>query len=720
MGNSNFSLSAKLEAFLNSLPQKEESECREAFKIAWQRLSPYKRGDGAPFIEHVTAVAEIILFEIGLFAPALTAYFLHEAFRESGRVEERYHKLFSPEVVEMADGLNRISQIKVKDTGLQAGIYRELILSYSSDPRVTLIKLADRMEVMRSLHHFPKGKQLQKATETLFLYAPLAHQLGLYNLKSEMEDYSLRYRDPDNYRLITNRLKAAEGEQKRVFKHFTHPLEQELKRAAISYKLKSRSKSAYSIYKKMQKQQISFDEVADLYAVRVIIDAPLESEKELCWKVYSIVTNLYNPDTTRMRDWITLPKENGYESLHITVSTPQGNRVEVQIRSKRMDQIAEKGVAAHWAYKGVESKREMSEWLEGVKNLLERGMVAEGYKELTRTLNEIFLFTPNGDLRKLPAGASVLDFAFDIHSNLGVKCSGAKINGKAVSIREKLKTGDVVEIISSKNQKPNADWLKFVVTSKAKSKIRQKLNEEEGREAQLGREILERRLRNWKFRFNDDTISFLLKKFRFKTAIELYSALSKEELEPAAIKGALQAREGTTLQGLEQIAPPLPKREEPQQPLPESNYIELDGSLKNIAVKPAKCCNPVMGDEVFGFITIREGIKIHRFSCPNAARLLTNYPYRIQKLKWKSDGEKGSFQAFIKVVKYDKNSGTQDIVAAVESLGIVLRGLKLNEERGEMATRLELALKNSKQLDLLMAKLKKIKGVKSVKRISNV
>lgn len=719
MEERNLYFSEEIETLLSSLPQKEVEECRRAFAIAIEKLSGQERGDGSPFLNHLTTVAEIILFEIGLFAPALSAYFLHEATREEGQIDECYQKLFTSEVLLMADSLNQISKIKLKETRLQASNYRELILSYSSDPRVTLIKLADRMEIMRNLDLFSKAKQLQKATETLFLYAPLAHQLGLYNIKSEMEDSSLRYSDTESYRFITNRLKAAEGERERFFKQFLAPIEKALQAQSIVYRVKSRSKSAYSIYKKMQKQQISFDEVADLYAIRIIIESPLEKEKELCWQVYSVVTDLYSPDTSRMRDWLTLPKENGYESLHITVSNNSGDKVEVQIRSDRMDQIAERGVAAHWSYKGVERIESMDRWLNDVKKLMERGRVAEGYKELSLSLNEIFVFTPNGDLKKLSRGASVLDFAFHIHSNIGVRCSGAKVNGKAVSIREQLKTGDVVEILTNRNQKPTADWLKYVVSSKAKTKIRQKLNEEESRLALLGRETLERRLRNWKFRFNDDTVSFLLKHYKFKTASELYSAIAKEELDLITIKGLLQQREeGAPTESVDGTHLSGKKVESSSQPS-DSSYMELDGSLKNIDVKFAKCCNPVVGDDVFGFITIKEGIKIHRFSCPNASRLLTNYPYRVQKVKWKKEGDMASFQASLKLIGYGQATGAQDIIGVIDGLGAVLRRFEINERGGEIEAHMELVLRSHKQLDLLLANLRKLKGVKCVKRVMN-
>ena len=507
--------SAKMERVIDSFSSKDREQLQYCIDIASNVLKDHKRSDDTPFINHVTAVAEIAACELGLKNDSICAVFIHEACRINRDIIGACKSL-PQDVVSIAEGLNKISQIKPKDTGLQAENYRKLIISYSVDPRVTLLKLADRLEIMRSMDIFTKSKQLKKSTETLMLYAPLAHQLGLYNLKSELEDLSFKYSDPESYRTIVNKLKSGEQERKRLTDLFVKPIELELKKARIKYILKSRTKSAYSIYKKMQNQQIPFEAVADLFAIRIIIDAPYEQEKDYCWRVYSIVTSEYVPDTKRLRDWITVPKDNGYESLHTTVKTKEGNVIEVQIRTKRMDDIAENGYASHWSYKGVKSEDSLTEWLNGVKNILEKRNISHSLSSFNLALDEIFVFTPDEDLRRLPSGSSVLDFAFDIHTNLGVKCSGAKINGKPVSIRERLKTGDVVEIMSSKNQRPSADWLNFVVTSKARARIKQKLKEEDGKRASEGRELLERRVANWKLDFNDTIFNALLKKYKYK------------------------------------------------------------------------------------------------------------------------------------------------------------------------------------------------------------
>lgn len=707
-----------MQKFLDSLGVEERKWIEESEQLAESVLDGVKRSDGTPFFNHVTAVATIVATELGLLPDSVAAVFLHEASRLNNSLLEINRRSYPEEIISMAASLNRISEIKPKDTGLQADNYRKLIVSYSRDPRVTLIKLADRLEIMRSLDSFPKAKQLKKATETLLLYAPLAHQLGLYNIKSEMEDLSFRYTDPENYRLITNKLKAGEQERKRLTDLFVKPIEQGLKKAHIKYTLKSRTKTAYSIYKKMQNQQIPYESVADLFAIRIIVETPQEREKELCWKVYSIVTENYEPDTKRLRDWITVPKDNGYESLHTTVKSREGHVIEVQIRTTRMDDIAENGFAAHWQYKGVKREEGLSAWLGGVKSLLESGSLKDQATEVTLSLDEIFVFTPDGDLRRLAAGSSVLDFAFDIHTNLGIKCSGAKVNGKTCSIRERLKTGDVVEIMSSKNQKPSRDWLNYVVSSKARAKIKQRLKEEEGKRALEGRELLERRISNWKISYSDDIIVFLIRHYKLKTAAELYTSLANEEIEISEVKQILVQRESEPTPDRES-QPTVVTRQVKEQTA-QSDYLIIDEKVNNVGFKLSKCCNPIMGDEVFGFVTIKEGIKIHRMSCPNASRLIENYPYRVQKVKWREGASGHSFQATLRISGYGEAVAAQQIMEIVAMLSISMRHFSISDQKGRLEARLQVAVSNNQQLDKLIFNIKKLKGVKSVNRISNV
>ena len=714
-------ISSKLDKIITSCSQNEQRWLIRSHDIASEQLSGLSRGNGLPFMDHVVAVAEIVAFEIGLSPEAIAAVFIHEASRSNNELLESCKKEFSDEIIAMARSLNKISEIKPKDTGLLSDNYRKLIVSYSHDPRVSLIKLADRLEVMRNLDFFAKSKQIKKATETLLLYAPLAHQLGLYNLKSEMEDLSFKYTDPEQYRLITNKLKAGEQDRKRLMDIFVRPIEMSLRKAHIPYRLKSRTKTAYSIWKKMQAKQIPFEEVADIFAIRIIIDVPdasSEKEKELCWKVYSFVTEHYEPDTSRLRDWITVPKSNGYESLHTTVTAQNNQRIEVQIRTSRMDDVAENGYASHWLYKGVKNDASLNAWLTSVKNLLE-SPYKKPEAQFNLFSNDVFVFTPEGDLRKLPADSSVLDFAFDIHTNLGLKCSGAKINGKLCSIREKLKTGDVVEVITSKNQRPSSDWLNFVVSSKAKAKIRQKLNEELGKQIQAGKELFERRMSNWKIDVNDEVLNFLVKQCKFKSIGEFYSALAVGTLDIMDVKDILSSREEREESGVgEESSFQTPKNI--QKSYDGSDILMIDDKLNNVGYKLAKCCNPIMGDEVFGFVTVKDGIKIHRIGCPNAARLISNYPYRVQKVKWKESSEGSNFQTSIKVSSYLDFGLSQQIMEIVNNLSISMRFFSISENKGMIEAKMQVAVPNNQVLDKLLFNLRKIKGVKSVTRITNV
>lgn len=630
----------QLEETISAYEPKEREIVMSAFECAAIHLATRTRGNNHPFIEHPLGVVEIVSKEFGLQADAVTAILLHEANRfETERISdlnrtalfESFRSKYPKEIIDIVTGLNNIAGITLQQTNLDPERYRKLIVSYSTDPRVVLIKIADRLEVMRNIRIFPSSKQKAKITETMMLYTPLAHQLGLYQIKSEFEDLYLKMSDPDSYRYITGRLRALEKNQEKIQAQFVNPLKEKLTASGIEYTLKARTKSPYSIWKKMQTKGLPFEEIYDLYAMRFIIrcDGDHTKEEELCWKVYSLVTEEYTPDTTRLRDWISKPKENGYESLHTTVDMEDGNCVEVQIRTERMDFIAEQGHAAHWSYKGVKSSREgFTNWLNNLRSLMQ-GNFKEGYEQSSLILDEILVFTPTGDLRQLRRGATVLDFAFEIHSNLGLKCSGARINGKIASIRDQLHSGDVVEIISNKNQKPNADWLNFVVSSKARSKIKIKLKEEENKRAAIGKELLDRRLKNWKITMNDEQLADIVKKLKFKTINEFFGAVGEGTVEPADIKDFLSQQKVA-----QQAAEGHGDHAAAQQHKPQ-----LDAKLKNFDYKVAKCCNPDYGDEVFGFLTIRDGIKIHRKDCPNAARLRENYPYRILEIEWKKPVE---------------------------------------------------------------------------------
>ena len=699
---------------------------KAAYDIAEEALKDHKRSNGAPFIEHPTAVAQIACDEIGLPAECIAAIYLHEATRfypETDIMSAR----FGNDVYTIVDGLNKISTIKPKDTRLEAENYKKLIVSYSKDPRVTVLKIADRLEVMRSLHMFPKLSRERKILETMMLYIPLAHQLGLYNIKSEMEDIYFRYAEPEQYRTITNKLKSTEGDRQKLMTQFIEPLKQKLSDDGIEYKLKVRTKTALSIYKKMQKQKVPFEGVFDVFAIRFIIDCEEDRETEhaLCWKVFSYVTEEYESDTKRLRDWISNPKPNGYESLHITVKNKEGSSLEVQIRTKRMDDMAESGLASHWSYKGIKHEATLDKWLTAVRKALESPIgsetdpMASYYEDDLMELpsKEIFVFTPSGELRKLPAGATVLDFAFDIHSNLGIKCTGGRIGGKAVSIKEKLKTGDIVEIMSGKNQKPSADWLNFVVTNKAKTKIKQKMSEAEFQKAADGKEILSRRLKNWKMDVDDETMAALLKKYQFKTLNAFYAAIGDETFDVATVKTFVQEMASQTAE--------VPVQDSKiktgmQSSKGNDDILVIDAkNVRGIDYRMARCCNPVFGDDVFGFVTRTEGIKIHRISCPNAARLLEMYPYRIQKVKWSETPSSGNFQTGLRVVTALEPSVINEIMDVVNSFRASIRMFNVTENgrQGTYDITMKIAVPSNLELDKVISMIRNKKNVLKINRM---
>ncbi len=702
----------------------EQQQILAAYRIAEDSMKEKFRENKHPFIEHPLGVADIVSNDLKLDYESVVAIFLHESIRFYPELLESIRKQgFPKESIDIALSLNKIAAIKPKETKLEAENYKRLIVSYSKDPRAMLIKLADRLEVMRNISLLPKSSQERKVTETMLLYIPIAHQLGLYNLKGELENIFFRHTEPEMYREITNKLKAGESERASALDIFLEPIRQKIRYEGIKVYIKHRTKSAYSIWKKMQKQNIPFEKVRDILAVRIIIDTPAndhELEKELCWKVYSIVTDQYQPDISRLRDWISNPKGNGYESLHTTVEYLEDQHVEVQIRTKRMDDVAENGDAAHWSYKGLKQEKGLTPWLQSLRELLESGNRTD-YEYVSEFLTEdVFVFTPDGELRRLPAGATVLDFAFNIHSNLGLKCTGAIIDGKAEPIKHRLKTGDIVEILSSKNQKPSADWINFVVSSKARNKIKQRLKEAELKKVADGKELIGRRLKNWKLELTDEDITTLFKRNGFKTANELFAAIADEKIDIMDIKSFLTKEDDEK----EPASKPTPAKTSAQKNKTkneDSDYLVIDGKLSNIGYKMSKCCNPIYGDDVFGFVSIKDGIKIHRISCPNAARLIENYPYRIQKVKWKEDVSAISFQTCIKVITDDASTYGKllDIVSAfdasIRSSSIAPRG---GRNSGEFDVRIQIHVPSNSKLDSIISAMRKTRGVISAVRVT--
>ena len=686
---------------------------------AVEALKDQTRYDGTPFIGHPDAVARIVAEEIGLPEDCIAAVYLHEASRMAGyEVKEAE---WGSAVCTLVDGLNKIATIKPKDTRLEAENYKKLIIQYSADPRVTVLKLADRLEVMRNLKMFPKSSREQKILETLMLYIPLAHQLGLYNMKREMEDIYLGYAQPEEYRLITNKLKAGERDREKLMAEFIEPLKSKLDAQGIRYKLKMRTKAAYSIWQKMVKQKVPFEGVYDVFAIRFIIDCDPENhklEKDLCWQVYSFVTEEYEADTGRLRDWISTPKPNGYESLHITVKNRDGAYVEVQIRTKRMDDVAENGFASHWSYKGIKREETLDTWLRSVRYALEHPG-SDNPEDLPQPPSkEIFVFTPTGELRILSAGATVLDFAFGIHTNIGAHCVGAKVNGKAVSIREKLTTGDVVEILTSKNQHPTQDWINWVVTSKARSKVKQALLLQEQSRAADGKELLERRLRNWKLDFPDEMCSEFRKKYNYPSLMGFYAAIGSGTLDVNTVKDFIlgeAARHAASVEAAEAVQAQARAARHYEG---KDDILVLNAkNVKGLDYKMSKCCNPVFGDDVFGFVTRTDGIKIHRITCPNAARLLEMYPYRIQKVKWADTPSSGTFQVAVKVLA-DEESASGRILEVIGQFKASIRSFTVNEDRrgGTWEMQMKLSVPSNLELDKVLSQLRILKHVLKVVR----
>ena len=713
-----------------------------AIEYAAERLAGEVRYDGSPLLDHAVQVALIAIKEIGLGRNSAVASIIHDVVRladkrkEGNLVEllEQIRSLFGEQVVGITVGLANISSIKLKASKEQASDFRDMIVSYSEDPRVILIKLADRLEVMRSLSMFPKEKWRKKSWESMNLYAQIAHKLGLYNIKSELEDIALSYLEPEAFNDIKRKLEQTESERQTFIARFVEPIAARIdahnanmpEAQQIKYHLKSRTKSIFSIWNKMRKQHVPFEGVYDIFAIRIIIDCAKELEKSQCWMVYSIVSDIYTPNTERMRDWITIPKSNGYESLHTTVAAGGGRWVEIQIRTERMNDVAERGIAAHWRYKGLKQDAQTSEqWLTHLRELMEdtTHSLAQRF-DAKPASGEIFVFTPNGDIRKLPEGATLLDFAFDIHTSLGSTCSGGKVNGRAVPIREVLRNGDIAEIFTQKNQTPKADWLNFVVTSKAKNKIKSFMREEQAKNAKIGREELERKLKNWKMTCPiDEAVAYLVKHYKLRTGTQLYEAVATERYEMADIKEILtrwlsgEADEERRTAVAEAEAERQRRMSQQREPS-SGDALVIDEKINNIEYKLAKCCNPIKGDDIFGFITISSGITIHRNDCPNAQRLRENYPYRIMEARWRANAD-GSFRASVAIVAQD-SAGLANRITEVIShdLKLNMRTISFSSRSdGSVIGTVSVEVSGAGVVDMLIHSLMRIKGVQRAYRV---
>lgn len=690
-----------------------------ALRVAVDQLKGMTRHDGTPFVTHAINTAIIVIQEVGLGRNSTVSTLLHDVVRLGLMDAEQIGERFGKQCVGILQGLCNISEVDPKVESEQADNFRELIVSYSTDPRVILIKLADRLEVMRKLDIFPREKRKKKSWESLNLYAQIAHKLGLYNIKSELEDIALKYLEPKDYEYISRRLSETAAEREEFIRAFVKPIEEKMQHLGIKYHLKSRTKSIYSIWRKMKRMHIGFDEVYDLFAIRIIIDCPREQEKAQCWAIYSIVTDFYTPNPERMRDWLSIPKSNGYESLHTTVVTDTGRWVEIQIRSERMDEIAEHGVAAHWRYKGVSGgAMGTEEWFAKLREIMETTQHQEIAQKFDAKLSsgEIFVFTPNGDLRKLNEGATVLDFAFDIHSNLGASCIGGKVNHRNVSFREVLRNGDIVEILTSKTQKPKADWLNFVTTSKARNKIKAYMREEQAKAASLGREELERKIKNWKLSITmDDAVVTLCKYYKLKTGTELYGQIAQQKIILSDIKEILTRYLNGTLDGDHELKGPVAFKVSSD----NTDALVIDESLSNIEYKLAKCCNPIFGDEIFGFTTVNNGITIHRQDCPNAIRLKERYPYRVLPARWQQSAAKGAFVATIRI-QADDTTGLVNKIAEVinRDLKVNIRSMNLSSSGGMLSGLINIEVTGTQLVDAVIYSLMRIKGIQRVFRVN--
>ena len=700
---------------------------KRAFTLALEAHKDMRRKSGELFIFHPLTVAEICVEEIGLGTTSIIAALIHDVVEDTDIELADIERMFGKKIAKITDGLTKIRGVFEYGTSAQAENFRKMLFTLSEDVRVILIKLADRLHNMRTLESMPRNKLLKVASETIYLYAPLAHRLGLNAIKTELEDLYLRFTDNDVYRDIANKIDETRASRNKFIKQFVTPLKEELDQLKVPYEIKSRPKSIFSIYNKMRKQNIPFEEVYDLFAVRIIIDTPVEQEKSYCWQVYSIVTDYYTPNPDRLRDWISTPKANGYESLHTTVMAKNGQWVEVQIRTKRMDEIAEKGYAAHWKYKDNASNHEsnLEKWLIRVRELLEHQDLTalEFVDDFRGNLfnEEVFVFTPKGELKTLPVGATALDFAFEIHTDIGAKCIGAKVNQKLVPINHALRNGDQIEILTSSKQKPNEDWLRFVVTQKAKSKIKDLLREDKRHVADEGKEILQRKLKQLKLDANSQLFEQMRTFFNVNSQFELHYDVGIGKVGLNELKRFKDYKPEPTPRHKPGDGPEV-KSVEHETPVAKSQYDDIlliGEDMDVVEYKLAKCCTPIPGDEVFGFVTVSEGIKIHRTNCSNAPELLSNHNNRVIKAKWTSQHEV-AFLTGLKVVGTDRVGLINDVSKIIsEELKVNMSSIAFRTEQGIFEGEIMLYVNDTRHLDLLISKLEKVEGVVKVARFDS-
>jgi GTP diphosphokinase / guanosine-3',5'-bis(diphosphate) 3'-diphosphatase len=710
-------------ALLRSLKAKlkpgDKKMIRMAFEMSADAHKTMRRKSGEPYILHPLAVARICVEEIGLGVRSTICSLLHDTVEDTDISIETIEKDYGSEIARIVDGLTKIANVIDVNASKQAENFKKILLTLTDDPRVILIKLADRLHNMRTLDSMKREKQLKVASETVYVYAPLAHRMGLYTVKTEMEDLAMKYLEPDVYKEIARKLAETKRERSKYINEFIKPIKEKLEKSGFDFEIYGRPKSIHSISNKMKKKGVAFEEVYDLFAIRVILNSPTDKEKEDCWKVYSFITDEYTPAPERLRDWLSNPKSNGYEALHTTVMGPEGRWVEVQIRTKRMNEIAEKGLAAHWKYKeGGADESRFDKWFQQIREVITtEGTDGIDFLQDFKTsflAEEIYVYTPKGDVKMLPVGSTALDFAFAIHSAIGVKCIGAKVNHKLVPISHKLRSGDQVEIITSNKQKPSEDWLTFVVTAKAKSKIKDSLKEEKRKVAEDGKYFLQRKLEGMGAGFTQHNIDELVNYYKLISPLELFYQISIKNIDLKELKEF-------KVHG-DKIELPRPKQQEPKGepttvvPKKETELVIFGESSDKIVYNLANCCKPIPGDDVFGFVTTGKGLTIHRTTCPNAAKLLSNYGHRVVKTKWAKNKEI-SFLTGLKIIGLDDVGVVNKITNLISGeLKINISAITIEAHEGLFEGNIKLYVHDKEELDALVTKLKNLSGIHSVDR----
>ena len=712
-----------------TLTDEDKKTIRKAFDVAVDAHKDQRRKSGEAYIFHPIAVAKIVARDIGLGATSIAAALMHDVVEDTDITVQDIEKMFNPKIAQLVEGLTKIAKVKTdQEISMQAENFRKMLLTLNDDVRVIIIKIADRLHNMQTMGSMADYKQAKIASETLYIYAPLAHRLGLYNIKTQLEDLGLKYTEPEVYNDIVSKIKETKEEQDSYIKSISDVLSKSMVDEGIEFTIKGRPKSIYSIRRKMKMQGVTFDEVYDKFALRIIYKANQHDEKFIAWKIYSVVTDHYRPSPSRLRDWISSPKSSGYEALHITVMGPKGRWVEIQVRSERMDEIAEKGYAAHYKYKnGATEEHGLEIWLNQLKEALENSSAnavdfVEDFK-LNLYAKEIYVFTPKGEIKSLPKGATSLDFAFSIHSEIGVKTRGTRVNGKLVPLNHVLNSGDQVEIITSANQKPTSQWLDYVTTSRAKNKIKNVLNENTKKIAEDGKEILTRKLRHLKITLNENTTNELVNYFKFQTSLDLYYRAGIGAIENQQLKEFAAQKSNTLVNFFKKTMKRSPTSQSEQinkNEISKKYDLLVFGSEQDkLDYKLSSCCNPIPGDEVFGFVSINEGIKVHKKDCPNAISMQSNYAYRIIQAKW-IDSSQEEFKAILKITGMDILGLTNDLTKVISNqMNVNIQSISLSSEAGIFNGQVAVVVQNNTILKKLIENIKKVDGVDKVIRVYN-